>query len=150
MRSHVGMAWRASSTTAASRSTPMSWSAPSGRSPQSQERLVRRLRWRRRALGCHRLTDRNLQAVAMSNPTPISPTSSPRSSTAIPTAKSTISCRGPTQHYPRSKPWPENAGSAFSLQERDEFARPGRTPADDPTSNSIAASLLPCWARGNK
>ena len=42
-------------------------------------------------------------------PTSISPTRSPRSSTAIPTATSTISCHGPTRKRSRSKPWPEDA-----------------------------------------
>src|SRR5450432_4252998 len=40
----------------------------------------------------------------------ISPMYSARSSTAIPTAKSTIFSHGPTPELSPSKPWPENSG----------------------------------------
>ena len=50
---------------------------------------------------------------------PISPTPSPRSSTAILTARSTISCRGLTRSRSRSGTWPENTAYAGSTGSAD-------------------------------
>ena len=76
--------------------------------PQSQERSLRRFRWRRGELGCDRLADRDLQTLRRRSARPISPTCSRASSMAISPARSTSCSPGPTPKPRRSKTRPED------------------------------------------
>ena len=71
--------------------------------PQPQERALRRLRRRRRALGHHRFARGNREAQRRRSSTPTSPTSSPASSPAIPRARSTTSCSGLRPRTPQGR-----------------------------------------------
>ena len=74
-----------------------------------------KLRWRRRALGRRRPRSSKPASFARSSQTSISSMSSPRTSTAIPTARSTTSCPGPTPSAPALKETPLTVFLASAL-----------------------------------